>query len=186
MLGYCRETRREQEIGEERRGLKIIVAVDKNWGIGCGNRLLHSIPEDMKLFKEKTTGQLVIMGRATLESLPGGKPLKNRVNLVLSRKKDTGSEGVILCGSLEEVLDRIGEYPQQEAYIIGGEQVYRQFLPYCESCLITKMEAEFPADKFFENLDERADWELVFEERHSTEEGLHYSFCLYRNLGPVL
>ncbi|MDO4720868.1 MAG: dihydrofolate reductase [Peptostreptococcaceae bacterium] len=162
--------------------MKIIVAVDENWAIGCGNKLLHSIPEDMKFFKEKTSGQVVVMGRATLESLPGGKPLKDRINLVLTRKGGADLEGAVFCSSIEEVLQRVRQYSGKEVYIIGGEQVYRQFLPHCESCFVTKMEASFPADKFFENLDESEDWELLFEEKHCTEEGLHYSFCLYRNL----
>lgn len=167
--------------------MKIIVAVDENWAIGCGNKLLHSIPEDMKFFKEKTSGQVVVMGRATLESLPGGRPLKNRVNLVLTRKGEAALEGAVFCSSVGEVLQQARrQYSEKEVYIIGGEQVYRQLLPYCESCFVTKMQAAFPADKFFVNLDESEDWELLSEEKHCTEEGLRYSFCLYRNLNSVL
>lgn len=160
--------------------MKIIVAVDENWAIGCGNKLLHSIPEDMKYFRETTMHQVVVMGRSTLESFPGGKPLKNRVNIVLSRQESLQEE-VILCHEIEEVLEVLRKYSDLEVYIIGGETVYRQFLPYCESCLVTKMKASYPADKFFENLDAHPDWERTKEECYQTEEKLEYCFCEYRN-----
>lgn len=160
--------------------MKIIVAVDKNWAIGCGNKLLKSIPEDMKFFKEKTTGHVVIMGRATFQSLPGQRPLKDRVNIVLTRGDQVHHPEVILCKSMEEVLERVKDYRDQEVYIIGGEMIYRSFLPYCDSCLITKMEAEYPADRFFENLDENPDWELISQEPHKSQDGISYSFCEYK------
>lgn len=160
--------------------MRIIVAVDENWAIGCGNSLLHSIPEDMKYFREKTMHQVVVMGRATLESFPGGNPLKNRVNIVLT-KRHTLDRDVLLCHSTDEVLQLVKEYPDQEIYIIGGEMVYREFLPFCDLCLITKMKASYPADKFFENLDKHEDWVLASEECHQNEAGLEYCFCEYRN-----
>lgn len=160
--------------------MRIIVAVDENWAIGCGNSLLHSIPEDMKYFREKTMHQVVVMGRATLESFPGGRPLKERINIVLTKQEALDRE-VCLCHSVEEVLALIKEYPDQEIYIIGGETVYRQFLPFCEICFITKMKASYPADKYFENLDENKDWVLISENCHRNDDGLEYCFCEYQN-----
>ena len=111
--------------------MNLIVAVDSNWGIGKDNKLLVSIPADMKFFRTTTTGKVVIMGRKTLESFPNGLPLKNRVNIVLTGNKDYKVKDAVVVHSVEEALEEAGKYPTEDVYVIGGDSVYRQMLPYC-------------------------------------------------------
>ena len=122
--------------------MKLIVAVDANWGIGCKNELLVRIPSDQRFFRETTTGNVVVMGRKTLESFPGGKPLKDRVNIVLTKENRESVNGEIIVHSVEEALEEIKKY-SEEIYIIGGETVYRQFLHYCDESYITKIEYSY-------------------------------------------
>ena len=110
--------------------MKMIVAVDKNWGIGKNNDLLVSIPADMKMFRTETSGKVVVMGRKTLESFPGGLPLKNRTNIVLSGNPDYQVKGAIVVHSLQELLEEIKKYPKDQVYCIGGDSVYKMLLPY--------------------------------------------------------
>lgn len=108
--------------------MNIIVAVDKNWAIGCNNKLLVSIPSDMKFFRETTTGNVVVMGRKTLESFPNGMPLKNRTNIVLTGNRDYQVKGAIVVHSMEELLEELKKYNSEQIYVIGGDSVYRQML----------------------------------------------------------
>ena len=116
--------------------MNIIVAVDKNWAIGKDNKLLVSIPADMKMFRQETTGKVVVMGRKTLESFPNGLPLKNRTNIVLTGNKDYNVKDAIIVHTVEELLEEIKKYPSEEVYCIGGDSVYKQLLPYCDTCLL--------------------------------------------------
>jgi len=118
--------------------MKAIVNVDKNWGIGNDGDLLQFIPADMKFFKENTIGNVVVMGRTTFDSLPGKQPLKDRTNIVLTKNKSFQNDGVIVLNSVEEVLKEVTKYSEDEVYIIGGEMIYKQLLPYCKEAYITK------------------------------------------------
>ena len=109
--------------------MNIIVAVDKNWAIGKDNKLLVSIPSDMKFFRETTTGKVVVMGRKTLESFPGGQPLKKRTNIVLTSDRNYKVKDAIVVHTVEELLQTLKAYKQEDIYVIGGESVYRQLLP---------------------------------------------------------
>ena len=109
--------------------MKAIVNVDKNWGIGIGNNLLNHLSPDMKFFKEKTTGNVVVMGKSTFLSFPGQKALPNRVNIVLTTDKSWGAADVIVCHSLEELFVQLERYDTNTVYVIGGESVYEQLLP---------------------------------------------------------
>ena len=120
--------------------MNLIAAVDKNWSIGYMGDLLYHIKEDMKFFKSKTDGKVVVMGRKTLESFPGSKPLKNRVNIVLSRHTHK-VEGAEFVKSVDELLEKIGEYNSDDVYVIGGAQIYSLLLPYCDTALITHVDA---------------------------------------------
>ncbi|MCR4672476.1 MAG: dihydrofolate reductase [Lachnospiraceae bacterium] len=160
--------------------MNIIAAVDNNWGIGYRNRLLNSIPEDMRFFRETTTGKVVVMGRNTLESFPGKRPLKNRVNIVLTGKEDFTAGDAVIVHSLEEALQELSKYPDEDIYIIGGESVYRQFLPYCDTAHITAMDNTYAADAFFPNLDEDPEWEVAGESEERTYFDLPYVFKLYK------
>lgn len=158
--------------------MRAIVAVDSNWGIGKDGKLLTRIPEDMRFFAQTTTEHVVVMGRKTLESFPGGNPLKNRVNLVLSHTPITQPDAV-WCQNVEDVLKKVEEYPKQEIFIIGGEQVYRQFLPFCNEALVTRIDRAFAADTFFPNLEEDPAWQGIAGESGEYE-GLCYTFFTYR------
>ena len=99
--------------------MNLIVAVDKNWAIGMNNKLLVSIPQDMKFFRETTKGKVVAMGRKTLESFPGGQPLKNRVNVVLTSDKNYQVKGTVVVHTIEEMVEELKKYEDEEIFVIG-------------------------------------------------------------------
>ena len=126
--------------------MNIIVAADKNWGIGKDNKLLVSIPADMKMFRQETTGKVVVMGRKTLESFPNGLPLKNRTNIVLTGNKNYKVKDAIIVHTIEELLEEIKKYPSEEVYCIGGDSVYKQLLPYGDTAHVPKIDVGYEAD----------------------------------------
>ncbi len=158
--------------------MKLIAAVSADWGIGKNNGLLFNIPTDMKFFRETTKGKTVILGRKNLESFPGGKPLKNRVNIVLTRNKDFCCEDAVVCGNVEEVLN--SGYDLSDAFVIGGEEIYRQLLPYCDTCYITKVSASVPCDKYMVNLDKMPEWILSEQSSETEDNGYKIRFCIYK------
>lgn len=159
--------------------MKMIVAVDKNWGIGKNNDLLVSIPADMKMFRTETSGKVVVMGRKTLESFPGGQPLKNRTNIVLSGNPDYQVKGAIVVHSLPELLEEIKKYPKDQVYCIGGDSVYKMLLPYCDTAQVTKIDFAYEADRYFPNLDEMPQWQVAAESEEQTYFDLEYRFVRY-------
>lgn len=159
--------------------MKAILSADRNWGIGNGNKLLVSIPSDMKFFRQTTTGKVVVMGRKTLESFPNGQPLKNRINIVLTGNKDYTAKGAVIVHSQEELLDTLKQYDTEDIYIIGGESVYRMMLPYCDTVFVTKIDRTFQADTFFPNLDEMEEWEMTEEGEEQTCFDLEFAFTKY-------
>ena len=140
-----------------------ILSADENWGIGKDNKLLVSIPADMKMFREKTIGNVVIMGRKTLESFPKGLPLKDRVNIVLSSKGEESGNGEIIVRSVEEAIEEAKKYPDKKIFVIGGGSIYKQFLPYVDTAYVTKIDHAYDADTFFPNLDEDNDEQVCFD-----------------------
>ena len=156
--------------------MNLIVAVDKNWAIGKGNKLLVSIPQDMKFFRETTMGKVVVMGRKTLESFPGGQPLKKRVNIVLTKDQNYDVKDAIVVHSVEELLDELKKYNEEDIYVIGGESIYRQLLPYCKLAHVTKIDHAYEADTYFPNLDEMEDWEVTGVSDEQTYFNLEYEF----------
>ena len=138
--------------------MNLIVAVDKNWAIGKENKLLVSIPQDMKFFRETTMGKVVVMGRKTLESFPGGQPLKKRTNIVITRDKNYSVKDAIVVHSVEEALEELKNYNSEDVYVIGGDSIYRQMLPYCDIAHVTKINHAYEADTYFPNLDEKEEW----------------------------
>ena len=158
-----------------------IAAVDNNWNIGNDGDLLFSIPQDMKFFRQTTSGKVVIMGRKTLDSFPGGKALKNRVNIVLTRNADFEREDVIVCTSVEDALDYVGRFDPDDVYVIGGQSVYEAFLPYCESALITHVYTVAPeADKKFPDLSALDGWYCAEKSEEYEENGYRFTFCKYK------
>lgn len=166
--------------------MNAIVAVTADWGIGCGGALLVHERADMRRFVELTRGSTVIMGRKTLEGLPGGRPLRGRRNIVLTGTAGAGRpacpEGTTceFAGSVGEALEAVGADDPERVWCIGGAAVYRALLPHCSSAFVTKFDVMLPADAFFPDLDGDGAWELV-EERDQglTEGGVPFSFCTY-------
>lgn len=159
--------------------MNIIVAVDQNWAIGKDNDLLVSIPADMKMFRQETTGKVVVMGRKTLETFPNGLPLKNRTNIIITKNKDFQVKDAIVVHSIEEALEAVKDYPTEDVYCIGGDSIYHQMLPYCDVAHITKIEFAYEADRYFPNLDEMPEWEIETESEEHTYFDLEYSFVKY-------
>lgn len=162
--------------------MNAIVAVDANWAIGKNNQLLVRIPADQKMFRQETTGKVVLMGRKTLESFPGGQPLKNRTNIVLTRDPSYDPKDVIVVHSVEEALEAVKDYPSQDVYCIGGDSVYRQMLPYCDTVHVTKVDYAYEADTWFPNLDEDPEWSVTAESEEQTYFDLEYRFVRYERV----
>ena len=159
--------------------MNLIVAVDKNWAIGNKNQLLVRIPNDHKHFREETTGKVVVLGRKTLETFPQAQPLKNRTNIILSTDRNYTVKDAIIVHSIEELLEELKKYPSEDVYIIGGESVYRQMLPYCDTAHITKIDHAYEADSYFPNLDEDEEWEITADSDEQTYFDIAYEFIKY-------
>lgn len=167
----------------------MLAAVDRCWGIGYRNGLLFHIKEDMEDFRNKTIHNIVVMGRRTFESLPGSRPLPNRTNIVLSRQKElssrygAGESGLIFMESCDEVLE-YAENAQQSVFIIGGGEIYREFLNEASEAYITKVDAVREADTFFPNLDKMPEWKVVSKSGKGREAGCpEYEFWHYCKSG---
>lgn len=160
--------------------MKLIVAVDEKWGIGYENKLLAAIPADQRFFREQTTGNVIIMGRKTLESFPGKKPLKNRTNIVITKQKDYQVADATVVHSVEDALELVKELPTDKVFVIGGASIYEQMEPLCDTALVTKIQYTYKADTFFPNLDEKPEWKLVSSSEEETYNDLEYSFTTYK------
>ena len=163
--------------------MRLIAAADQRWGIGKDGKLLVSIPADMKYFQSVTSGHTVIMGRKTLESFPGGRPLKNRRNIVLTKQPDFRVEGVTAVSGVCEALDLVRGMNPEEVFCIGGAMIYRLFLPYCDTALITRIDHIYDADAFLPDLDNDSAWEKVRESEEQVFFDLTYRFCTYKRKG---
>ncbi len=159
--------------------MDLIVAADKSWGIGKDNGLLASLPTDMKYFKEHTMGKVVVMGRKTLESLPGKKGLPKRTNIVLTTNPDYEAERCIIVNSEDELFEKLSEYDPEEVMLIGGGAMYNKYYKLCDKLYVTKMDAELGADTFIANFDEDPDFEIVSESEPVTENGVTFRFTVY-------
>lgn len=162
--------------------MNLIVAVDKNWAIGNKNKLLVSIPADMKFFRETTTGKVVVMGRKTLESFPNGMPLKNRTNIVLTNDKNYQVKDAIIVHSMDALHEELKKYPSEDIYVIGGETIYRQLLDECDVAHVTKIDFAFEADAYFPNLDEKPEWKITADSEEQTYFDLEYYFYKYEKV----
>ena len=155
--------------------MQAIVAVSQSWGIGKGGDLLFRLPSDLRRFKAMTTGHTVIMGRKTLDSLPGGKGLPHRRNLVLSRQSDFAPDRAEVIHSVEDIL----KTAEDDAFVIGGQQVYEQLLPYCTRVHVTKVLSDPEADAFFPDLDKLPGWKVASVGEMLTENGLSFQYVEY-------
>ncbi len=156
--------------------MNVIVAVDENWAIGKDGDQLCYIPADLKRFQKLTTGHPVLLGRKTLATFPGGRPLKNRRNLILSGQTDFAPEGGEVFHTLEAALAAA----PADTFVIGGESVYRQALDRCDTAYVTKIQKAFPADRYFPDLDTDPAWTIAETEGPYEHEGLTYFYVTYR------
>lgn len=164
--------------------MKLIVNADRKWGIGKNGGMLFHIPDDLRFFREKTTGGAVIMGRATLESLPGSRPLKDRLNIVLTRGDALcDDENLHVCRSVAEAVKDASCTPAENVYVIGGEQVYAEMLHLCDEAYVTRVDEDGHADRFAPDLDKDPEWTLAETlGAGKTGDGLKYEFCRYKRV----
>lgn len=155
--------------------MQAIVAVSQSWGIGRDGHLLFRISADLQRFKALTTGHTVIMGHKTLQSLPGGRGLPNRRNLVLTRQENFTPDRAETVHSLKELLT----LADSDAFVIGGQEVYEQLLPYCTRVYVTKVLSDAPADAFFPNLDKAPHWRPISSSEIQEENGLKFQYVEY-------
>lgn len=161
--------------------MKLIAAVDNEWNIGNKGRLLFSLPDDMKFFRATTSGKIVVMGRKTLESFPGSKPLKNRVNIVLSRC-NRHVDGAEFVTSVDDLLKKLKQYDTEDIYVIGGAQIYSLLLPYCDTALITHVDAVADeADSKFPEL-KNGEWKIAEQSDILENNGIKFRFTTYKRI----
>lgn len=162
--------------------MNLIAAADKNNAIGKNGGLLYKIPADMKFFRETTTGKTVVMGRKTLESFPDGNPLKNRVNIVLTRNDDYRKDGVVICNDISELEKEIKKYDTNDIFVIGGEEIYKLLLPLCDRAYITRIDGEADADAFLPDLDGSDDWKIISQSETLTDNDVNFRFVTYERV----
>lgn len=163
--------------------IKAIVHADKEWGIGKGNDMMFSLPADMKFFRATTMGHTVVMGGNTLRSFPNQKPLKNRVNIVLSRGQVR--DDCIIVRSYDELKNEMKARQDEDIYVIGGGEIYKALLPYCHEVLVTKVDAVGGAEVFFPNLDEMENFVCVDEGEPLEDNGYTIRFTTYKNMSVL-
>lgn len=156
--------------------MNVIVAVDQNWAIGKDGDQLVYLSEDLKRFKSLTTGHPVILGRKTLATFPGERPLKGRRNLILSRSAGFAPEGAEVFSDVKALRAAAPE----DSFVIGGASVYRQLLPWCDTAYVTKIDRTFPADCYFPDLDQDPAWERTEESAPLEQDGIVYRYLTYR------
>lgn len=159
--------------------MNIIVAVDENWAIGYRGDLLVRIPADHKMFRNETIGKVVVLGRKTMDTFPGGLPLAGRTNIVLTRNPEYQVKDAIVVHSVEELLAEVKKYDTKDVYVIGGDSIYRQLLPYCDTAHVTKIDRSYEADAYFPNLDASGEWEITAESDEQSYFDTTYHFLKY-------
>ncbi len=165
-----------------RKNLILIASADRNWGLGKDNKLLKRIPEDMKRFAEFTKGNIIIVGRKTLETFKDKKPLPDRINVVMTRDRNFTCEGAIVVHDLDELSNYI-DCNAAKVYVTGGESIYNLLLPYCSNALITKIDREFEADAHLVNFDETFGFKKTYEgEWQESSAGVRFRYVDYVRL----
>lgn len=160
--------------------MKAILSADRNWGIGYQNKLLVSIPSDMRFFREMTEGKVIVMGRKTLESFPNGLPLKKRINIVLTHDRSYQVKDAVIVHDKEELLEELKKYREDDIFVVGGGSVYELLLPYCDTAYVTRIDMAYQADTFFPDLDQDPEWELTEESDEQTCFDIEFTFTVYR------
>lgn len=161
--------------------MNFIVVVDENYAIGQDNNLLTHLPGDLKYFKQKTINKVIIMGRETFQSLPGGKPLPQRTTIVLTRDQSFKPNGVLVVNSTQELFELLKDYDDDTIFIAGGANVYKQFIPYCQYGFVTHIKSSFPANKYIDNIEQNSNWKKIWSSEIQSEKGFEYTFTQYKN-----
>lgn len=162
--------------------MNLYVTADNNWGIGNNDNLLIQIPRSQKMFLEETKGKVLVMGRKTLATLPQGMPLAGRTNIILSANSKFQIKGATVVHSMEELWEELKQYSKEDIYVIGGESVFSQLLPYCKVAHVVKLDYEYRANHFFENLDKSPDWKMVADSDEFTYFDIPYEFLKYERI----
>ena len=168
--------------------MQAIVAADRNWAIGKNSAMLYHLPADLKYFAAMTRGKILVMGRATLLSLPGGKPLKDRQHIILSRDENYLVEGAQVVHNLSDLEKAMAPYDTDDVMLIGGHQVYSLLINSCTKAYVTRIEAIKAADYYFPNLDILPNWKLSEKSPVFENNGLEYTHCTYLNnqIQPII
>ncbi|MDE6365667.1 MAG: dihydrofolate reductase [Lachnospiraceae bacterium] len=159
--------------------MHLIAAVDNNWAIGYQNSLLVRIPRDQQMFREMTEGKVIVVGRKTFETFPQKQPLKNRVNIILTREQKYTVKGAVVVHSMKELMEELQKYDPEDIYVAGGASLYEQLLPCCDTAHITKIDYTYQADAYCPRLDRIADWECTMESEEQTYFDIEYYFQKY-------
>lgn len=159
--------------------MNLIVAVDEHWGIGLNGDLLTYIPEDLAYVKKKTLGKIIVMGRATFESLPNKAPLPGRENIILTRDENYEGKGATVCHSMEALWDILKTKHSEDIFVFGGAQIYEAFLPFCQTAYVTKIFKSFQADTFIRNLDQDTTWKISHKSERQHYKSLSYEWVTY-------
>ncbi|MDD6332365.1 MAG: dihydrofolate reductase [Clostridium sp.] len=165
--------------------MNAIVAVDNHWAIGNKGSLLVRIPMDQKYFRQMTIGKVVVLGRKTLATFPNGLPLPGRTNIIMSRNQNLKVKGATVVHSLEELMEELKQYASEDVFVIGGDDIYKQLVPYCDTVYATRIDYRYAADAYFPNLDDLPSWTLTEEGEENTYFDLEFTFCKYENSAPL-
>ena len=162
--------------------MQMIAAVDRNWAIGNRGQMLVTIPADQQFFRQETMGKVVVMGRKTLESFPGGQPLKKRTNIVLTSDRSYQAGEAVIVHSMEELMEELEKYPREDIFVIGGESIYRSLLPWCRKAYVTRTDHAYDADTWFPDLDADPEWRMTKTSDEQTYFDLEYYFTVYERI----
>jgi len=170
--------------------MNLVVAVDKEWGIGNKGDLLARVKDDLRNFKTITDGKIVILGSNTLSTFPGGRVLKNRTNIVLNWDLDYAPTGAVVVHSLDELFEELKKYDTDDVFVIGGASMYKQLLPYCQKAYVTKFDKSFEKDVYVPNLDQSDEWRMTWKSEPYSygppecdeKDGFEYYFTVYERI----
>lgn len=162
--------------------MNLYVTADANWAIGNNNNLLIQIPRSQKMFLEETKGKVLIVGRKALETFPQGLPLAGRTNIILSKNKELKIKGATVVNSIDALLEEVKQYSSEDIYVVGGESIYNQLLPYCNVAHVVKLDHAYNANKYFHNLDRDSQWKLTADSDELTYFDIAYEFLRYERV----
>lgn len=165
--------------------MNAIVNVSPNWGIGMEGKLLVYVPADLRRFRDLTLGKTIVYGKKTLHTFPDERPLPDRENVILTRDKSFAIEGAVVCHSLEELREFLRDRYSENVFVCGGESVYKQLLPYCDTAYVTFSYTELKADKFFPDLNVKENWLVTEIESTQVEGKVPFRFVTYTNEAPL-